>query len=77
MSIDPRRAVAFVETYGRAWESWDEEAFVQMFTEDIVYIAHPDEIVHGRQALSMGTVSLPSSGSGRPTMERRRRSPAA
>jgi hypothetical protein len=51
LSIDPRRAAAFVETYGRTWESWDVEAFVEMFSEDVVYVAHPEEIVVGREAL--------------------------
>ncbi len=51
MSIDPRRAAAFAETYGRTWASWDVEAFVDMFSADVVYVAHPEEIVIGRQAL--------------------------
>jgi ketosteroid isomerase-like protein len=51
MSIDPRSAAAFVEAYGLRWESWDVEAFVEIFSEDVVYVAHPEEIVVGREAL--------------------------
>ena len=45
-------AVAFVEAYGRAWQAWDIEGFTDLFTDDVVYVAHPiDETVIGRTAL--------------------------
>ncbi len=43
------QAVAFVEGYGRTWESWDFESFVDLFTDDVVYVEHPtDETCVGR-----------------------------
>jgi ketosteroid isomerase-like protein len=48
-----RNAVAFVEAYGRTWESWDFPGFVDLFSEDVVYVAHAtEESVVGRQALA-------------------------
>lgn len=52
MSADREAAIAFVEGYGRTWESWDIEGFVDLFTEDVVYVDHPtEETVAGREAL--------------------------
>lgn len=51
MSIDSRSAAAFAENYGRAWATWDVDAFIEMFSADVVYVAHPEEIVIGREAL--------------------------
>jgi ketosteroid isomerase-like protein len=46
-------AVAFVEAYGRTWESWDFSGFVDLFSEDVVYVAHAtEETVVGRNALA-------------------------
>jgi hypothetical protein len=44
-------ALAFVEDYGRAWESWDMPRFVGLFSDEVVYVAHPTETVVGRAAL--------------------------
>jgi ketosteroid isomerase-like protein len=52
MSISRESAVAFVDNYGRTWDSWDFSGFVDLFTDDVVYVAHPtQETVVGRQAL--------------------------
>lgn len=52
MSSDRDRAAAFVEGYGRTWQSWDIEGFADLFTEDAVYVVHPtEETVIGREAL--------------------------
>jgi limonene-1,2-epoxide hydrolase len=46
-------AAAFVEAYGRAWESWDFSAFVDLFSESVVYVAHATaESVVGRDELA-------------------------
>ena len=46
-------AVAWVEAYGRTWESWDFDAFVDLFSDDVVYVAHATEgTVVGRAALA-------------------------
>jgi hypothetical protein len=50
--MDRAKAVAFVEAYGRTWESWDVERFVELFAERVLYVAHPDEIVIGTEALA-------------------------
>jgi ketosteroid isomerase-like protein len=34
-------ARAWLESYRRAWEEGDVEAFVQLFTEDAIYHSHP------------------------------------
>jgi uncharacterized protein (TIGR02246 family) len=44
-------ATAFVESYRQAWESWDAEHFVALFTEKVRYVAHPQEAIEGREAL--------------------------
>ena len=46
-------AERFVTRYGETWQSWDLEGFVGLFSEDVVYVAHPDEIVEGQQALRL------------------------
>ena len=51
MSLEREIATAFVESYGRTWESWDVEGFVELFSEEVVYVAHPQETVVGRDAL--------------------------
>lgn len=46
------KAAAFVENYGATWESWDVAGFVALFSDDVVYVAHPtDETVVGSEAL--------------------------
>jgi ketosteroid isomerase-like protein len=46
-------AAAFVDRYGRAWESWDVPGFVDLFSDDVVYVAHAtQETVVGRTALA-------------------------
>jgi ketosteroid isomerase-like protein len=52
-SISRESAAAFVESYGRTWESWDFSGFVDLFSEDVVYVAHAtEETVVGREALA-------------------------
>ncbi len=51
MSLDRDMAVAYVESYGQAWESWDVERFIALHSDDVVYVAHPEETVVGREAL--------------------------
>ena len=51
MSLNREIATAFVEGYRRTWESWDVEGFVDLFSDRIVYVAHPQETVEGRDAL--------------------------
>ena len=52
MSLDLERATAFVDGYGQAWESWDIAGFVELFSDEVVYVAHPtEETVVGREAL--------------------------
>ena len=52
MTVDRESAAAFVQGYGRSWENWDVAEFVDLFSEDIVYVAHPtQETVVGREAL--------------------------
>jgi hypothetical protein len=67
MGLDRDEAAAYVESYGRAWTSWDVERFVSLHSEDVVYVAHPEETVVGREALrsyvlkeqaEQGTVSV-------------------
>ena len=39
--------------YGRCWETWDVPGFVDLFSEDVVYVAHAtQETVVGRTALA-------------------------
>ena len=50
--MDREDATAFVDGYGRTWQAWDFVGFVDLFSEDVVYVAHPiDETVIGRAAL--------------------------
>jgi hypothetical protein len=67
MGLDRDKAVAYVESYGRTWEAWDVERFIALHSEDVVYVAHPQETVSGREALkryvqkeqtAQGTVSV-------------------
>jgi ketosteroid isomerase-like protein len=52
-SLSRESAAAFVEGYGRTWESWDFPGFVDLFSDDVVYVAHAtEETVVGRQALA-------------------------
>lgn len=51
MSLNGESATAFVERYGQTWESWNVEGFVDLFSDKVVYAAHPQEIVEGRDAL--------------------------
>ena len=45
--------MAFVERYGRTWETWDFDGFVGLFSDDVVYVAHAtEETVVGRSALA-------------------------
>jgi hypothetical protein len=54
MSADREQANAFVEGYGRTWEAWDLEGFVDLFSDDVVYVEHPvDETVVGRAEMEL------------------------
>jgi hypothetical protein len=53
MAVERDEAQAFVESYGRTWEAWDIAGFVDLFTEDAVYVDHPtEETVVGSEALT-------------------------
>jgi ketosteroid isomerase-like protein len=53
MSDDHERATAFVDGYGGTWENWDIAGFVELFSDGIVYVAHPtEETVVGKEALA-------------------------
>jgi SnoaL-like domain len=45
------RAQQFARRYGETWEAWDTEGFLELFGEAVTYVAHPDEIVEGKDAL--------------------------
>ena len=46
-------AAAFVEGYGRTWENWDFSGFVDLFSDEVVYVAQAtEETVVGREALA-------------------------
>ena len=50
--MNREQAVAFVEGYGQTWQAWNSKGFADLFTDDVVYVAHPiDETVVGRTAL--------------------------
>jgi ketosteroid isomerase-like protein len=52
MSVSDEQATAFVEGYGRTWQNWDSAGFVDLFSEDVVYVEHPvDETVVGRDEM--------------------------
>jgi hypothetical protein len=52
MTVSREMATAFVEGYGRTWGSWDFDGFVDLFSDDVVYVEHPvDETVVGREAM--------------------------
>jgi ketosteroid isomerase-like protein len=52
-SVSRENAVAFVDAYGRTWESGDVPGFVDLFSEEVVYVAHAtEETVVGRAALA-------------------------
>ena len=52
MTIDRESAAAFVHRYGPTWGSWDGSGFVDLFSEDVAYVAHPtEETIVGRAAL--------------------------
>jgi SnoaL-like domain len=52
-SISRESAAAFVDGYGRTWESWDFPGFVDLFSDEVVYVAHAtQETVVGRTALA-------------------------
>ena len=53
MDISREDAAAFVEAYGRTWERWDYSGFVDLFSDEVVYVAHAtQETVVGRTALA-------------------------
>ncbi len=52
MTVSREMATMFVEGYGRTWERWDLDGFVDLFSDDVVYVEHPvDETVLGREAM--------------------------
>src|ERR671934_45495 len=53
IEIDREHAAGFVESYRRAWEAWDFTGFIDLFSDDVVYVAHATEAtVVGRAALA-------------------------
>jgi hypothetical protein len=52
VTVSRELATAFVEGYGRTWGDWDFDGFVDLFTDDVVYVEHPvNETVIGREAM--------------------------
>jgi hypothetical protein len=52
-NVTREQALAFAEAYRRTWESWDFTGFVDLFSDDVVYVAHAtQETVVGRAALA-------------------------
>ena len=49
--IDSQEAQRFVERYGQAWNAWDIDGFLDLFTGSVVYASHPKEIVVGHEPL--------------------------
>ena len=50
---DRERAAAFVDAYGCTWEQWDFSGFVDLFSDDVIYVAHATErTVVGRAELA-------------------------
>ncbi len=48
-----QEAAAFVDGYGRAWELWDVPRFLDLFSDEVVYVAHAtEETVVGTAALA-------------------------
>jgi hypothetical protein len=53
MNLDRERATAFVDGYGRTWDSWDIAGFVELFSDDVVYVDYQTgERVVGGEALA-------------------------
>jgi hypothetical protein len=53
LSVGRDSAAVFVDSYGSAWESWDVPGFVDLFSDEVVYVAHAmEETVVGRAALA-------------------------
>jgi SnoaL-like protein len=53
MGVGREDAAAFVDGYGRTWERWDLSGFVDLFSDEVVYVAHAtQETVVGRTALA-------------------------
>jgi hypothetical protein len=42
----------FARRYGEAWQAWDAQGFLALFGDEIVYVAHPDEVVRGIEELA-------------------------
>ncbi len=52
MSIDRAAAADWARAYGSTWAAWDIAGFLDLFSEDVVYLEHPTgEAVVGRAAL--------------------------
>jgi ketosteroid isomerase-like protein len=52
MRISRDQAARFVEAYGQTWENWDFDGFVDLFTDDVIYVEHPtDETIVGREQM--------------------------
>jgi ketosteroid isomerase-like protein len=52
MSLGRERATEFAVGYGETWQSWDIAGFVELFTDDVVYVVHPtEETIVGKEAL--------------------------
>jgi ketosteroid isomerase-like protein len=53
VELTRERAASFVARYGRAWQDWDIPGFIELFTDEVVYVAHAtEETVVGRTALA-------------------------
>src|SRR5208283_2360936 len=53
MDLDRETATAFVDGYRNTWEKWDLTGFVDLFSDDVIYVEHPtDETVVGREEMA-------------------------
>src|SRR5271155_2683196 len=53
MELDRETATAFVDGYRNTWEKWDLTGFVDLFSDDVIYVEHPtDETVVGREEMA-------------------------
>jgi ketosteroid isomerase-like protein len=53
MSLDRAQVTAFIENYHRTWQTWDVDGFVELFSDDAVYVDHPiEKIAVGQEAVA-------------------------
>jgi ketosteroid isomerase-like protein len=53
MAIDRELAARWARAYGSTWSQWDVDAFVALFSDDVIYVDHPTgQTVRGRADLA-------------------------